>query len=113
MAAMSKFPWEMQTPDYSVDGFSISTPTLRITLGYAIYGQQVLVFSCLTTPAGKMPWRRYWAHRDQALDAANNLAAEAEHYMTEVLLLSVLPSEDLTLEDFVEHMGARLDGAMH
>ena len=107
MAVTKHPPWAAQTPRHTSVGFKAQCGSQLIELGYTLYEQHVLLFA---THDGAL-WRRYWVEHYDALDAANNLAAEAELHLT--LGDGNLKSCDLGLEDFVEHLDACLEGSFH
>lgn len=108
MVAMSKQPpWADKTPQYVSVGFKAVSGCETFDLGYAVYGRNVLLFAT----QNNAPWRRYWVDRSEALDAANHLAEEVEIHL--VLSGGCQHTHDLSLEDFVEHFGARLGNTMH
>ena len=108
MVALSKQPpWADKTPRHVSVGFRARNGCETLDLGYAVYDRNVLLF----VTQNNAPWRRYWVDRSEALDAANHLAEEVETHLD--LSGSYQHTHDLSLEDFVEHLGARLDNAMH
>lgn len=108
MAALSKQPpWADKTPRHVSVGFKAVSGCETFDLGYAVYDRNVLLFATQNND----PWRRYWVDRSEALDAANHLAEEVETHLD--LSGGCQHTHDLSLEDFVEHLGARLDNAMH
>lgn len=108
MVALSKQPpWADKTPRHVSVGFRARNGCETLDLGYAIYDRNVLLF----VTKNNAPWRRYWVDRSEALDAANHLAEEVETHLD--LSGGHQHTHGLNLEDFVEHLGARLDNAMH
>jgi hypothetical protein len=114
MKDVSLFPWETQDPDHFCSGFRIASGTFSINLAYAIYGASVLLVASLkngnTEP---VVWKRIWVPKENAVAAANHMAADVEHYLTDLLSLVPRPTENLDLEDFVEHLGMRLNNELH
>lgn len=108
MVAMSKQPpWADKIPRHVSVGFKAVNGCETFDLGYAVYDRNVLLFATQNND----PWRRYWVDRSEALDAANHLAEEVETHL--VLSGGCQHTHDLSLEDFVEHLGARLGNTMH
>lgn len=108
-----KFPWEEQEPAHAASGFKVSGAMLTIHVAYAVFPQAVLLVSYLETPQGVSPWRRVWAPKASAVEAAENLAGAAEQYLTADLGITPRPVEDLDLDDFIEHLSLRLTNALH
>lgn len=108
MVAMSKQPpWADKAPRHISVGFKAVSECETFDLGYAVYEQDVLLFA----DQNNAPWRRYWVDRSEALDAANHLAEEVETHLD--LSGGHQHTHGFNLEDFVEHLGARLDNTMH
>jgi hypothetical protein len=108
-----QFPWESSEPTHFARGFRVSGAMLTIHAAYAIYPQGVLLLTYLETPQGTNPWQRVWTPRENAVEAAENLAGAAEHYLTADLGITPRPVEDLDLDDFIEHLSLRLNHALH
>lgn len=108
MVAMNKQPpWADKTPRHVSVGFKAVNGCETFDLGYAVYEQNVLLF----VTQNNAPWRRYWVDRSEALDAANHLAEEVETHLD--LSGGYQHTHSFNLEDFVEHLCARLDNTMH
>jgi len=108
------FDWEKVPPKHASGGFRLVGGNVTIMLGYAVYDEGVLLHA-ITKIGDQNPdlWRRYWTSHDVAVASAEELVEDAEYYLFNVLGLRPRPVEDLDLDDFIEHLQARLDGGLH
>lgn len=106
--------WDQLVPAHQCFGFKASAGGLKLTLGYATFESgQVLLFCCEQIMAQPMQmWRRFWVSRESALEEAENLCADAEEYLDAVCLVR-RPSEDLGMDDFLEHLKLRLSNELN
>lgn len=110
----AKFPWEGREPDHVATGFVLGSSNYRIHLAYAVAGQAVLLLASTQVGTSELvPWRRFWVPKETAVEAATQLAAEAEEFLLEDLGAQARPNEDLDLEDFIHHLKLRLENALH
>jgi len=109
-----QFDWEKAQPRHSAGGFRLVGGNMTIMLGYAVYDEGVLLHA-VTKVGDQAPdlWRRFWASHDVAVASAEEMVDDAEHYMFNTLGLRPRPIEDLDLDDFIEHLQARLEGGLH
>lgn len=108
------FSWEGKEPEHSAGGFLLVGGNVIVSLGYAVYPQGVLLLA--TTKIGAQEpllWRRHWSSKMAAVEAAENLAGDAEAYICETLGLIPRPVEDLDLDDFIQHLSMRLNNELH
>lgn len=107
------FPWESQTPHTPVYGFVLAGVTFKLLLGYAVYPQGVLLY-CYQQYLQQEPqlWLRHWTSKEAALEAAESLVGDAEEYF-ESLGVMPRPVEDLSFDDFLQHLEQNLNHAFH
>lgn len=85
----------------------------KLHLGYAVYPQGVLLY-CYEQYMQQEPqlWRRHWTSKEAALEAAESLAADAEEYF-ESLGIVARPVEELSFDDFLQHLEQNLNHGFH
>lgn len=108
------FPWETGKPLHFASGFTINGGNVTVRLTYLIYAEGVLLFS--TVQIGAQPvqtWRRYWTSHVGAVESAENMCADAHEYITKTWGMRPRGEEDLDLDDFIEHLSARLNNELH
>lgn len=107
------FPWESQTPDGPVYGFVLAGVQFKLLLGYAVYPAGVLLY-CFEQYLQQEPqlWRRHWTSKEAALEAAESLVGDAEEYF-ESLGVIARPVEDLSFDDYLQHIEQKLNHALH
>ena len=101
------------TETHPTYGFTLTAGSLAIRLGYKVAGNIVNLFA--TTQIGHnkpQVWRQFSAPRQNAVEAAHKLVLDALEYADATNAL-VRPSEDLSLDDFIEHMSLTLNGELH
>lgn len=108
------FGWEKDPPLHAATGFLLVGGNVTVNLGYMLYPQGVLLLA-FTKIGGQEPtlWRRHWAPKETAVDAAESLAGDAEEYIFGTLGLAPRPIEDLDLDDFIQHLHMRLNNELH
>lgn len=108
------FEWEREPPLHTAAGFLIVGGNVTVNLGYWTYPNAILLLA-FTKIGQQEPqlWRRHWTSMEAAVEAAENLAADAEEYITETLGLMPRAVEDLDLDDFVQHVHMRINNELH
>ena len=101
-------------PDTAVFGFTASTGNLKIYLGYGISAAGGVLLYALEQIGAHPPtlWRRFWASRESAVEAAESLAAEVEEYIDCIGGVQ-RPTENMDLDDFVFHLTSRIKNGFH
>lgn len=112
--AIMAFPWESKPPLHTAVGFLISGGAVTVNLGYQVYPGAIRLMAFIRI-GGMEPqlWRQHWTSKMAAVEAAENLAADAEEYITETLGLTPRQVEDLDLDDFVQHVHMRVHNELH
>ena len=107
-------PWEVRAPQHNCSGFMVAAGNVRINCGYAVWPESVLLFAVISVGGGEfIPWRRFWAPHASAVDAAEGLAGDAEHYLIETLGMALREDEDLNLDDYLEHLHLRITNGLN
>lgn len=107
------FPWEARQPQHFVFGFKQAVGNVEVALGYAVWPEAIKLFAFLKFGAVEPTiWRQHWTSYGSALDAAENLTAEAEAYL-ETFNMPFRPAEDLDYDDYLEHLSARINKELH
>lgn len=105
----SQMSWEERPPEHSCWGFLVAAGNVRITTGYAVWREAVLLHASIAVGSNEYTgWRRFWAPHDSALDAAESLCGDAEHYLTGTLGMTLREDEDQNFDDFLEHLHLRI-----
>jgi hypothetical protein len=94
-------------------GFTLTAGTLVIRLGYRVAGNTVTLFA--TTQVGTAPptmWRQFETPKQSAVGAACRLAQDVHEYAAATGGL-IRPSEDLDLDDFIEHLSLTINGELN
>jgi hypothetical protein len=106
------FPWEERSPLFDTSGFRCVTGTLEVSAGYADFGGPVLLYVIEDISGTKRVWRRVWTTREAAADQAESLVADIEDYI-ETIPATPRPVEDLSLDDFIQHITERYTHGLH
>lgn len=107
-------PWEGGEVQTNCWGFTAKASNLLLTLGYATYGNGVVLLYVREQigPAPPATWRAIWTTRECAVELAEALCSDVEDYLNS-LRMPWRPVEDLEMEDYLEHMTLRLSGQFH
>jgi len=94
----------------NVYGFRAKAANLELILGYALHRNGLVELYCSERIGTQSPtvWRNFMTTRTSALDAAECLCADVEEYLDQVRSPR-RPSEDLDLDDFLEHLGLAIN----
>lgn len=109
---MSTFPWESKAPIFDCDGFLAAKGLLVIKVGYADFGGPVLLYAIECISDTRRIWRKRWTHREVAARDAEDLVADIEEYLDQINAVQ-RPSEDLDLDDFIQHITERYNHGLH
>lgn len=108
------FDWERNPPMHKATGFLLVGGNVVVNCGYFLYPQGVLLLAFVQIGDQEPKiWRRHWASKEAAVDAAESLAGDAEEYIMGTLGLAPRPVEDLDLDDFIQHLYMRLNNELH
>ena len=108
------FPWEAREPDFNAYGFMAVRGTVQIYLGYAVFGNAVLLY-CNERIADNQTrqWLRFWTTRESAIEQAEGMCSDVEDYLMSYGHMPARPIEDLDMDDFINHLKARLNDELH
>ena len=82
--------------------------------GYSVWKQAVFMWSALQiAEQGFRPWRNIWTPHSQAVVCAENLCGEIEDYLCGTLNGRIRDTEDFDLDDFIDHLHARINNELH
>lgn len=103
-----------EPPVTIVTGFKQQTYTLQITLGYVTFSHGGLMLLAMEQWGANPPalWRRFWVTKQGAVRAAKRLRDDAAQYL-DMVSTKWRPSEDLSFDDFIEHIRLHVEGGMH
>ena len=111
---IGRFECESQPPLHYVNGFTLHGGNVDIDHAYAIYPLGViLIVTVKIGDAQRQLWRRVWAPRDTAVDAAEQLCYDSEEYLIDTLGCRPRGVEDTDLNDFVHHLDMRINNGFH
>lgn len=101
-------------PETSCGGFIACVGSLKIHLGYATWADGRVLLFCHEQIGPQPPtlWRQVWTGRENAVDAAENLCADAEDYIDSIHA-PMRPYEDLDMDDFLHHIHLRVTNGFH
>jgi hypothetical protein len=96
-------------------GFKAGIGVWEVILNYYVHRQGVLLAAIINPPAAPpRVWLRHWTSHVEAVRSAENIAAEAEAYLSQISGGAPLrETEDLDYEDFIEHLRVRLNNEFH
>jgi len=109
---MASLPWLSRPPQFDCDGFLSTRGLIVINAGYADYGGPVLLYAVEHIGTTKRLWRSFWTTRDNAAIQAEILVGDIEEYL-ETIPATPRTSENLNLDDFIQHITERYQNGLH
>lgn len=95
--------------------FKAASGFLEVRVSYWVHERGILLCAVIEPPnnAPYKVWRRYWTSHVGALREAESLCGEIVEYLTSMTRSPLRETEDLDLDDFLEHLKTRLDNNFH
>jgi hypothetical protein len=109
-----QFAWEGKVALNNTNGFSAKAGNLQIMLGYAEFEGGVYLIYAYENIGNQGPvlWRRFWSNTATVVAAAENLCGEVEEYL-DGLHTPWRPTENLDMDDFIDHITHRTTHGFH